>query len=100
MKEEQALKEIKKLALSGHSEPCFFLGKYFSDYSHLDEKEAHKWFKLGAGLGHELCQVYCGHDFEVGEGCEKDLKLAEYYYDLAAKQGNEMARLASLKFKI
>ena len=76
-----------------------FLGKYFSDYSYLDEKEAHV-VQTWCGFSHELCQVYCGHDFEVGEGCEKDLKLAEYYYDLAAKQGNEMARLASLKFKI
>lgn len=87
------LEKWKKAALQGDNEACLYVAKWYASNEHRDDNEAHKWFKLGAERGHMLCQFYYGNDFEVGDGCEVNLREALHWYKLAADQGHEYAQL-------
>ena len=66
----------------------------FEDYTQLQKvmKEAVRFYREGAELGHVDAQFMLGYSYERGDGIEKDKKEAVRWYRLAAEQGHERAR--------
>ena len=49
------------------------------------------WLRAGE-LGHDAAHCCVGYAYEHGEGVERDVATAKYYYELAAIGGNVTAR--------
>jgi TPR repeat protein len=49
------------------------------------------WFREAARAGDVGAQYLLASLYERGDGVEQDLRLARYWYDVAAKNGDEAA---------
>ncbi|MFC1835415.1 tetratricopeptide repeat protein [Thermodesulfobacteriota bacterium] len=52
-----------------------------------NHREAVKWYRRAADLGHIGAQLGLGHAYARGQGCAQDYKQAALWYRKAAEQG-------------
>ena len=55
-------------------------------------KKAMKLTLQAGKLGHAESYAHVAHFYEIGEGVERNIERAKYYYELAAMRGNAQAR--------
>lgn len=68
--------------------------KYYTGYNVImNNKKAVELFTIAAENGHSEAQRLLGICYRNGYGVSKDLQKARYWYQQAANQGNESARL-------
>ncbi len=60
-------------------------------------KKAYLYYKMAAENGFATAQVNLAECYKKGKGVEKDLDEAIYWYQKAAKQGNEMGQQGLLQ---
>ena len=58
--------------------------------------QAHRWYLEAAKTGDVGAQYLVASMFETGLGVEADSRLARYWYDVAARNGDDAAK-AKLK---
>jgi len=94
--EDAALIWYRKAAEQGHPRATFNIG---SIYKNKDSNEAKKWFEKAVPLykkeaerGNAEFQWRLGICYELGDGVEKDLKIALYWYRKAAETGTPEAQ--------
>ena len=63
-------------------------------YEAKDYETAVKLYKEAAEQGNEKAQFNLARCYAIGEGVEKDLKEAEYWFRKAAERGLEQAKAA------
>lgn len=91
---EQAIKDRATL---GDADAQFKLAidsKYGLGCAVQSDVQALWWFEQAAELGHPEAQINMGLAYQNGEGVERDLEKAAYWYGKAVEQGNGMARIA------
>lgn len=98
---KEQLSFIESHALAGDVEAQYMLGRIYGEIGpNQNWKRGHMFFEMAANNGHVEAQMYCGYDYEMGEGVEVNIEKAIYYYKLAARAGNEIARAALWKYDI
>ena len=100
---EEQIKRLKKLIVNGNAEAFYTLGcKYaegrnqgsFSEGLGLpqDYQKANELFLKGGELGCADAYFNLGNLYNNGQGVERDMEKAAYYWELAAIKGNVQAR--------
>lgn len=88
---------IKDRASLGDADAQFKLAidsKYGLGCVEQSDTHALWWFEQAAELGHPEAQINMGLIYANGEGVDRDLDKALYWYSKAAAQGNGLARIA------
>ncbi|QGJ71532.1 Hypothetical protein PBC10988_32390 [Planctomycetales bacterium 10988] len=83
---EEALKWLQASADQNFDQAFTQLGCYYASGEELfeqDFQQAHKCFLKAGELGDRKAYFYLSHMYEHGQGVEKDLEKADYYYDLS-----------------
>ena len=93
--DKQSIKRLKILMENGNADAFNMLGFFFAFGTHgmpRHRAKAHKLFQKAGELG--CADAYCnlGIAYRQGEGVEIDMKKANHFYELAAMNGNAMAR--------
>ena len=92
---EEMVKRTKKRVEAGDPIAIFNIGVYYRDgirgfpQNHLKALEL--WHRA-AELGYALAYASIGYAYDNGDGVERDMKKANYYYELAAIRGVVGAR--------
>jgi TPR repeat protein len=90
---QKQVAELQQQAAQGDAEAKLRLGvRHYLGYGMpVNYREALKWFREAARLGHVLAQANLGFMYEQGQGVPQDFVEAARWYHLAAQQGNPMA---------
>ena len=80
-------------AAEGSADACFALAVNFKKLS-SDPQTYIKYMKLSADMGNMNAQYHMGTLLGTGDGVEKDFETAYYWYQKAANQNYEDAKLA------
>ena len=93
--DREYIESTKKRADSDDVWAIYSLGCYYDEGEYglqQNQRKAMKlWFRAG-GLGHATAYNNVGYAYEHGDGVERDMTKAKYYYELAAMRGNRLAR--------
>jgi len=95
---QELIEKAKKQAQEGDVESQALLGKYYSTEPNRDDEEAFKWLLMAAKQGHGESMMYVGYSYEVGEGAERNIYKAVFYYSQAYFKGYEVCKGAALKY--
>lgn len=77
-----------------------FIDKGSVAYSKQNYKEAFKWYKQAADLGHSNAMTMLGIMYDNGEGTLKDPQQAKYWIKKAYDAGNKDAEKAWNNIKL
>jgi len=58
-----------------------------------------QWYRKAALQNNAMAQYNLGHMYELGNGVPMNLEEALRWYQLAARQGNENARMAARRLQ-
>ena len=92
---EEAREREKKRVEAGDAVAMYHIGVYYRDgidgFPQNYNKALELWHRAGE-LGEAKAYTNIGFAYKYGKGVEVDEKKAKHYYELAAMQGNEVAR--------
>ncbi len=88
---QEEIKVLQLLAEKGDVEAQLSLGKFYLDKE--DYQTAEKWFLKSAKQGNAASQNYIASMYYLGEGKEEDNILAYAWTIIAAKNGDEDAKV-------
>ena len=94
--EYKAVKWFRKAADQGHVKAQYNLGMCYMGLG--DYQSAATWFQIAANNGDSDAQCNLGNCYLGGYGVPKNVEYAKYWYQQAAKQGNERAAVLLRKF--
>ncbi len=89
---EVALPIYQQFVENGELSDAAMVGELNHQLGH--DKEAVKWYRLGAENGYENAQYKLGYIYEKGQGVEKDYGEAVKWYSRAAERGYVDAQFA------
>ena len=92
----EAVKWFRKAADQGHVKAQYNLGMCYMGLG--DYQSAATWFQIAANNGDSDAQCNLGNCYLGGYGVPKNVEYAKYWYQQAAKQGNERAAVLLRKF--
>ena len=91
----EQFERIKKRAEAEDVNAIFHLGCMYADGKYDLQQDYEKanelWLRAGE-LGNAMAYQNIADAYLIGEGVEKDMKKAKYYYELAAMGGDAVAR--------
>jgi len=92
---EKDIERMKKRVETGDPIAIYNIGNHCSRRSYgcpLDYTKALEFWQKAGDLGYAPAYTNIGYAYDCGEGIEVDKMKAEHYYELAAMDGNEVAR--------
>ena len=93
--DEEIIKQIKKLMEAGNADAFYNLAGYYAGGIKgmpRDFAKANELYLRAGELGCAEGYYNLGHSYDNGEGVEVDKKKATYFYELAAMNGDVLAR--------
>ena len=99
--QDQAISYYQQSAMRGSVSAIYNLANIYHGMkrSSISQNYAFMLYELGAQLGHVLSTVCLGKCYLKGHGVEIDFDMAEHYFEIAAKEGNDEAKNELLRLK-